>query len=362
MTPIPPSPTPDFPLYEGPPLARAQVGIQLHLHREDLGALLTDLQTLNVGWVKVQVSWKVFQPERDRLDEVWFGELDALATAAQENGIQLMIGVAKAPEWSRPTTEMDGPPSDPADFAAFMSLLATRYQGRVAAYELWNETNLQREWNGVPLNGADLVELIRVGAEAVHAADSEVLILSGAPAPTGINDGVTAVDDRVYFQQMVDAGVAQYVDGFGIHPYGWGNPPASTFGNPDPIALSHNDHPSFFFLDTLNDYRAILEAAGVDTAAQKLWLTEFGWGSFDQIGEPVAGTRFMNYVDEWRQAEYLLEALAFGQETVWIGPMMVWNLNFGPLLGADFSETGYSVLRPDGSQRPSYKALAYALR
>lgn len=360
-TAVPPTPTPAFPLYDGPPLSRNQIGIQLHLHGEDIPALVTHLRDLNVGWVKVQVSWKLFQPEQNRFDEAWFQEVDRLVTAARENDIQVLLGVAKAPEWSRPTTEMDGPPSNPQHFAEFMTVLATRYKGQVAAYELWNETNLQREWNGAPLNGAALVELIAVGSQAVKAADSEALIISSAPAPTGINDGLTAVDDRVYFQQMVNAGVAQWVDGFGIHPYGWGNPPLSTAANPDPIAATHNNHPSFFFLDTLNDYHAILQAADIDTSAKPFWLTEFGWGTFENIGEPVAGTEFMNYVSEWQQAEYLLEALAFGEQTEWIGPMLLWNLNFAPTLGTDFSESGYSILRPDYSQRPSYGALRYAL-
>lgn len=361
-TTILPTPTPTFPLYDGPPLSRDAVGIQLHLHNEDITSLISYLRDLNVGWVKVQVSWKVFQPEPNRFDQVWFNELDNLVTAAHEHNIRILIGVAKAPEWSRPTTELDGPPADPTTFADFMTLLATRYQGRVVAYELWNETNLQREWNGAPLNGAALVELIRVGSQAVKAADPQALVISGAPAPTGINDGVTALDDRLYFQQMITAGVAQWVDGFGVHPYGWGNPPLSTAANPAPVALSHNNHPSFFFLDTLNDYHAILQTAGVDTRTKPLWPTEFGWGTFENIGQPVAGTEFMDYVNEWQQAEYMLAALAFGEQTEWIGPMLLWNLNFAPTLGTAFSESGYSILRPDGSPRPSYEALRYALQ
>jgi hypothetical protein len=38
----------------------------------------------------------------------------------------------------------------------------------------------------------------------------------------------------------------------------------------------------------------------------------------------------------------------------------LWNLNFGPILGTQFAESGYSVLRLDGSLRPSYLALQHA--
>jgi hypothetical protein len=316
--------------------------------------MMRQLEALNVGWVKVQVSWKLFQPEADRLDDVLWHELDALITAANERDIQVLLGVAKAPEWTRPTTEMDGPPSDYNTFANFMRLLADRYAGRVAAYELWNETNLQREWQGAPLSGADLAEIIRLGAQAVREVDPEALIITGAPAPTGINDGLTAVDDRLYFQQMVNAGVGEWVDGFGVHPYGWANPPLSTMADPDPAIPSHADHPSFFYRDTLEDYRQILTEAGID---KPLWATEFGWGSYENVADPVPGTEYMLNVSEWQQAEYTLAAYAYADTRPWVGPLILWNLNFGPLLGTQFSESAYSILRPDSTPRPIYYSL-----
>jgi polysaccharide biosynthesis protein PslG len=354
----PPSatPTPDYPIYNGPPIEKSQIGIQIHLHNEDLDEIFEHLRTLKVGWVKVQVSWKVYQPEPDRLDEVLFSELDALVAKAAENDIQVLVSVAKAPEWSRPTTELDGPPTNYAHFQAFMALLAARYAGRVAAYELWNEANLQREWMGVPLSAADLVDLIEAGAAGVRAVDETAILISAAPSPTGINDGVTAVDDRQYFQEMVAAGVLDVVDGVGAHPYGWANPPDATAANPDPAAASHNNHPSFFFLDTMQDYHAILEAAGKPETP--IWVTEFGWGSFDRLDAlPPAGVEFMNDVNEWQQAVYTLRAYELADSWEWAGPMILWNLNFGPLLGPDFIETGFSVLRPDGTARPVYRAL-----
>jgi hypothetical protein len=237
------------------------IGIQIHLHREDVTQIYEHLRTLGVGWVKVQVSWKLYQPGPERLDEEHFAELDRLVAMAAENDIRVLLSVAKAPEWSRPTTEMDGPPADYARYQAFMALLAGRYQGRVAAYELWNEANLQREWTGGPLSAADFVALVRAGAAGVREIDPAAVLISGAPSPTGINDGVTAVDDRVFFQQMVAAGILNIVDGVGAHPYGWANPPEATAAEPSPLATSHNNHPSFFFLDTLRERPAAWRVA-----------------------------------------------------------------------------------------------------
>lgn len=352
-----PTPTPSHPPYSGPVLSQQHIGIQIYLHRVDVPVLVTQLRELGVGWVKVQVSWKLYEPNPGQYSEERFAELDSLVAEAQANGIAVMLGVSKAPEWSRPTTEMDGPPGDNDLYRQFMQYLAQHYAGQVAAYELWNEPNLQREWNGKPLDAAALVDIIRLGAEGVRAGDPAALVLSGAPAVTGINDGVMAIDDRVYFREMLAAGVADVVDGLGVHPYGWANPPDTTFADPDTAVPSHNNHPSFFFQDTLQDYGALL--VEYDVSDKQLWVTEFGWGSFETfVSAPPAGAEFMNNVTEWQQAVYLQQAYALAQEWSWVGPMILWNLNFAPWLGDDFSESGYSLLRPDGSLRPAYFALA----
>ena len=355
---LPPTstPTPNYPVYTGPPLKRNDLGLQIHLHREDVAQIFDHLQALNVGWVKVQVSWKLYQPYPDSYSDERFVELDALVDTAVFHHIAVLLSVAKAPEWSRPTTELDGPPTDFTLYQAFMNHLASRYQGRVAAYELWNEMNLQREWNGRPLDAADFVALIRLGATGVRLADPAAILISGAPAPTGINDGQTAVDDRVYFRQMLAAGLSEFVDVIGVHPYGWANPPETTYAQPDTAVPSHNDHPSFFFQDTLSDYASLL--ADHDAADKPLWVTEFGWGSFDGFGfDPPTGAEFMTAVSEWQQAQYTLRAYEIAHDWPQIGPMILWNLNFGPLLGEDYTESGYSLLRPDGSPRPVYLAL-----
>ena len=362
--PAPPTPTPEpeYPIYTGPPLNPDEVGLQIYLHRQDVRELLRHFEALNVGWVKVQVSWKLHEPRPGEYNEELFGELDRLVAGANGQGVKVLLSVSKAPEWSRPVTEMDGPPSDYGQFETFMRYVATRYAGQVAAYELWNEPNLQREWHGTPLRAADFVALMRRGAAGARAADPAALIISGAPATTGINDGVNAIDDRVYFAAMLAAGAAEFIDGAGVHPYGWANPPDARNGDATQASSSHNNHPSFFFADTLEEYHALLIAAGA--GAIPLWPTEFGWGTFEGIvyedgtpAAPPAGSEFMADNSEWEQAVYTLRAFEMGHEWAWVGPMFLWNLNFTRALGPEFQEVGYSLLRHDESRRPVYRGL-----
>jgi len=354
-TPVPTS-VPDYPIYSGPTLDKSDIGIQIHIHREDQEFLLNHLSALDVGWVKVQVSWKIYEPQQGQYDDYRLNELDQMVARANESGIKVMLSVVKAPEWSRTTTEMDGPPSDYQTYTSFMTFLASRYEGKVHAYELWNEANLQREWNGAQLSPADTVALISAGAEGVRATDTGATLISGAPAPTGINDGITAIDDRLFFHGMVTAGLASVVDAIGVHPYGWANPPDSSSAVPDPSIPSHNNHPSFFFADTINDYRSILDQNGHPTIP--LWATEFGWGSYEGLGvNPPPGVEYMAYVNEWQQAQYTLRAYEMANDWPGVGPMILWNLNFGPTFGSGFVESAYSLLRPDGSSRPIYHSV-----
>lgn len=333
--------------------------MQIYLHRADLNPILDHVSNLGAGWVKVQVSWKAYQPQPDAYDDWRFRELDHLVSGAAGRGLKVLLSVAKAPEWSRPTSEMDGPPQDFALFRQFMGYLATRYRGgSVAAYELWNEPNLQREWNGMPLSAATFARLIEQGAAGVRSGDDRALVVSGAPATTGVDDGVVAIDDRRYLRDMLAAGAGEAVDAIGAHPYGWANPPGASASDPQPVSPTHNNHPSFFFQDTLQQYQAILQETGYGHLT--LWLTEFGWGSFEGFGvSPPSGAQFMSHVSEWQQAQYTQEALALVHDWSGIGPVFLWNLNFAPVIGPQFSESGYSLLRPDGSLRPVYLALQH---
>ena len=359
-TPVPATPTPEKspsgPTPLPPPVPKPDYGIQLHLFAGEMAEPLDWAQGLGVGWVKQQVTWHTIEHGPD--DFEWW-TLDRAVKACEGYGFKLLLSVVHAPDWTRTSELETGPPADYAEFGRFMGQLATRYQGRVAAYELWNEPNLAREWRGDTLDPARFVALVAEGARAVRAADPDALIISGAPAVTGIDDGVVAIDDRAFLRGMYEAGVASWVDAIGVHPYGFANPPDESWTDPAHLASSHNDHPSFFFQDTLEDYHAIMLAYG-DTEHQ-LWVTEFGWASTQRMGEmDTTGWEYGREVNEAQQADYIVEAYRMGEERPWVGPMFLWNLNLATIWGPRDPVSAYSLLRPDRSYRPAYIALRLA--
>jgi hypothetical protein len=346
-----PTPTP-WP----PPVPKPNYGVQVHLFGGDMGETLLWAQGLGVGWVKQQVEWHTIEHGPDDID---WTLLDKAVDACQAFGFKLLIGVVHAPDWTRTTTVESGPPTDYAQFGRFMGQLAARYKGRVAAYELWNEPNLAREWRGDTLDPARFVALVAEGSKAVRAADPGALVISGGPGVTGINDGVEAIDDRVFLRGMYAAGVAQWVDGIGVHPYSAANPPDESWQDATHVASGYNNHPSFFFRDTLEDYHAIMLEYG--DVQRQLWVTEFGWPSTENMGGmDTTGWEYGREVSERQQAAYIVRAFQMGDERPWVGTMFLWNLNLATIWGSGNPASAYSLLRPDGSYRPAYPALRWA--
>ncbi len=344
-----PTPTPT-------PVPKPDIGVQGHFigPEGDLG--IKQAANLGVGWIKQQIDWNSVEYARGLYR---WGELDHLVAEAQQRGLKIMLSVARAPGFSRPEpVEEDGPPNDFSIFRDFMHALSTRYRGRVAAYELWNEPNLKREWRGHDLSATRFVELVKVGAAGVREGDPEAIIISGAPAVTGIDDGVEAIDDRRFLREMIAAGVADTVDAVGLHPYGAANPPDERAADVAHLRAGYNNHPSFFFLDTIDDYHTILSAANIN---KPLWITELGWPSIENFGEvDTSGWDYARDVTEADQAAYLLRAIELRRDRPWLGPLMIWNLNIALLLGPDRSESAYGLIGPDGSERPAYQQLRSA--
>jgi hypothetical protein len=164
-----------------------------------------------------------------------------------------MFSVVAAPDRARSNDTGVGPPDDPQDLADFMGNMATRYKGRVQAYEIWNEQNLRREWEGAPLSAADYVGLLGAAYQAIKAVDPGAIVVSGGMAPTGVNDGVEAIDDRIYLEQMYAAGLSGVCDAVGAHPRGFANPPDVYYTGSDyDPTRGWDNHPSFFFATPSN--------------------------------------------------------------------------------------------------------------
>jgi hypothetical protein len=330
-----------------PTLDASMMGIQIHpdLSQEDFLQRLEQVKRLGVKWVKFQFGWDLLIPEPGVESEL-MGRYRLFVQSAYGQGLDVLVSIAKAPDWTRSTTEEDGPPTDPQQLAAILTRMLQHIDldlygfHPVDAIEVWNEPNLRREWNGGTLNGADYMRYFDAAYNAVRAAPggANIVVVTAGLAPTGINDGVTAVEDRTYLRQMYQAGLGnpKYQNiAIGVHPYSaWHAPDAHWCGDSNGCSgKGWDNHPSFFFMDIIDNYHAIMQEFGDNT--RQMWATEFGWGTYDGLyysdgspAQPPDGFGYYTYIDQVQMGNYILRAFEIGQSLPYMGVMFLWNLNF----------------------------------
>lgn len=345
-----------------------QVGIQVQ-YSLDFNPDNQDLwmrevsQKLGLGWFKQQVRWEEIEPEKGQFN---WAILDLVMPSKARFNLNILLSIVTAPDWARePGANLDkhGPPVNNADYVNFVSELLKRYPGQVQAIEVWNEQNIDREWSSTKgLVAANYVALLRDTFTAVKAIDPGIIVVSGALSPTGFNDGVGAWDDYVYLDQLIKAGMLNYIDCVGVHHNGYNigpNIPWDSVPN-DPTASFRgpfdNPHHSWSFYSTLQTYAQKVQLAG---GQQKLCITEFGWASTEDLGGFPLGFEFANDNTLQEQAEWITQALNLMDEWDFVWLAFVWNFNYGPQAGwaTDNDNVPYSIVGKDWVFRPAYDAI-----
>jgi hypothetical protein len=355
------------PVVSAPPPSGAMpfgYGIQAHMV-DTSDAMIDQVMNLTKGmgfnWVKQQIEWRRFEGSQGAIE---YGPIDVIVNSANAKGISLLFSIVNAPAWAREPGfdgSVGGPPQDPATYAAFVGAVAGKYCGSaVKAIEVWNEQNLHYEWGNKPLNPAEYVALLAPAYAAIKNACPSMYVISGAPTPAG-NNAPYAMDDFTYLEEMFKAGANNYLDAVGSHPSGYNVPPSSTWeGACAAIQVSGNSfngacdspHHSWSFRSTMEGYRNIMNVYGA--GSKSVVPTEFGWaagGAFD--------ARY-KYADDntlEEQAAWTVEAYQMMKNWGWVGPAILWNLNFRVVANGT-EKAQWGIVGPDWSPLPAYNALA----
>ncbi len=338
-------------------------GLDVQMYWQDHDRILNTADDLGFNWITQQVEWK--EAEEPKGAYTWT-ELDSIVNDTQRHNIKILISVVKAPEWA--TGGGNGFPKDPKDLQDFMQAMATHFKGRVHAYMIWNEQNLTGE-AGV-IDPGRYVELLKAGYLGVKSVDPSAIVLSGALAPTGVNDpegkrapgAMGALSDLNYLEAMYkyhDGEMRAYYDVVGTHPYGFNNPPEMSWpDNPnmnpefpknDKGVIDFYNRSNSFYFRRIEQQRAIMEKYG--DGQKQMWVTEYGWCS-DQRPD---GYGECKYNTPEQQGEYIVRAMQFSRKYYpWMGVMFIWNLNFSIFQPWYTGPAHYSILNGDWSARPAY--------
>ncbi len=353
-----------------PPLAASGFlyGIQMNPFISDNSYFLGVVNNLNMPWVKAQIRWADL--ELTPGDFNW-GAMDNFINTACEKKIRVMLSIVSAPAWTQasPPDEV-APPDDYQLYASMVRQVVEHYPGKIGAIEVWNEQNLDREWDtAAGVSPEEYVRLLQLTSAAIKQADPNLLVISGAPSPTGIScttsfpecapgPRVVVMDDASYLRRMVELGALDYADCVGTHSNGTNLPPEADGANPPPqgnylfAGPWTTPHYSWALASQVDTYWEIVDGE------KPMCVTEFGYAAAVD-GQYPPNFGFAADISEELQGEYLVRAFDWMRDSGKVKGAWLFNLDYGPKGGDPAVDDNviFSLLYQDGTARPAFGVI-----
>ncbi len=241
---------------------------------------LSLVRSANVGWVRITIPWREVNPERGS----WSWEtMDAQVRSARAKGLKILGVLSTAPEWAGSNGNGTRPPSQIGFWQQYVRRVAARYSGRIQAYEIWNEPNLEDDGQGVGW-AKDLwtfpryTDYLRAAAIQIRKYAPGTLVVGPV---TSSQPNSRTVD---VFRQLEEV---WYPDG-----------PAWSFL--DVVSFHGNARDDQSVLDLLSqieDQLSILQGRSPTSAVKPLWLTELGWRVGGGVSEETQRDRVRSAVE-----------------------------------------------------------------
>lgn len=197
-----------------------------------------------------RVGWPWLEPRPGEWD---FALLDRYVALAESAHVEVLLPLGLSPAWAsaRPAEHSAyGPgnasePSEMQSWEEYVETVATRYRGRIQAYEIWNEPNLPGFFTG---QVEDMVRLAEAAYVQIKRIDPQAVVVSPAPAGAG---------GLGWMEFYVGAGGMKWADVIGYHFYGGRNDP--------PEVMTR----------LMQKVREVIDGHGLP--ALPIWNTETGW-------------------------------------------------------------------------------------
>ena len=289
-------------------------GIHSHVTRGDEAPFLKDemrlMQEAGIQWLRTGFVWAAIEGRKGEWD---FSKHDAAVTVAESRGVRILGLLHGTPDWAQPTIEhLD-------DWLGFVRATVTRYKGRVPAWQVWNEPNLEQFWKDP--NPRDYARLLKATYPVIKQTDPQALVVWG---------GTSVLDWGFLEPALREAG--DCFDVMAIHPYGYEDPRA----------------PEAYIPDALEELRVLLGKHGL--GGKPLWFTEWGWPSH-------TGRRGMT---DYQQGQYIVRAYLMALTA---GLERGFWYEFQERRETDEeNEDAFGILEYDLKPKPAYRAYATLIR
>jgi hypothetical protein len=319
-----------------------------------------DLQLAKDGgfhWVKQRFEWRNIEGKNKGGFE--WNEPDRIVDAISQTGLKIIARLDNQPKWAATSVQWPGtgPPDNPKDWSDFLGALAARYRGRIQAYEIWNEPNLDREWGGKKPDPNAYTSMLKASYQAIKAADPDALVVSAGMSPT-TDTSEHAIPDQEFIRQMYAAGARGSFDILGVHAAGYKAEPCADPGQVAQSPELTNNDPSppdlkrIYAFRHVEDVRALMVQQG--DADKQMGVLEMGWTTDARPGSPYAWFA----VDRDQQARNLVGAFQCARQ-LWQPWMSFMSIIYipDPAWTQQDEQYWWSVTNPDGMPRPAYTAL-----
>ena len=329
--------------------------LQEEVERPKLEVMLQMIQAAGFGWLRQEFPWEDLEVDGrgqftdSRRDQDGDGEADTIDAWAkydqiveltQKYNLRLIVRLSNPPDWSRadPDAGALAPPDDYQDFVNYAVAVAERYKGQITHYQIWNEPNIYPEWGNNFVDPAGYTELLCRTYDALKQVDPNIVVISGAIAPTISLDGYFGFSDLIFLQEMYDNGASACFDILAAQGYGLFSGPTDRRLRATSVNVARHTY-----------YRDIMVKNG--DAQKPIWLSEAAWNATldaelprDQID---AFERFGNVTQE-QAARYMPQLYDRAQqEWPWIGNVAYWFFTRKDPFEADQSFYYFRMVEPD---------------
>ena len=310
------------------------VGAQFHAtwssySASDRAVILDKLAAAGAQWVRIDVGWASYESSGSGQIAAWYSNrVDAAVNEARARGLKVLLTPWMTPGWANANAGTATPPTNPAEYARFLTWLTDHLQGRVQAYEIWNEPNLSYFWKGT---SAQYATLLKAAYPAVKAGDPAAQVVIGGPSH----------NDTAWIANQYQLGVRGAFDVMATHPY---QGIAST-------APEQADDGTQYTLAHVAAVHDLMVANG--DGAKPIWFTEFGWSNH---ANAPGSANWEQGVTDQQQGEYLIRSLRWIATNAPYVTQVFWYNDRNQTTG-DPHLDNYGLLTATMGEKPVYQAL-----
>jgi len=339
--------------------------LQLEVESVKVERQLQMVSEAGFAWIRQQFEWAEIEVDGrgqftdSRNDHNGDGQNDTISgwdkydrivALAEQYDLEIQARLDNPPAWTHANPDVGSfaPPDDLQDFVNFASAVAERYQGRIHFYQIWNEPNIFPEWGNQSVDPERYTELLCRTYAALKAVDPDIVVISGALAPTVSLTG-RDLNDFIFLQRMYDAGAGACFDILSVQGYGLFSGPTDHRMRPTTVNIGRNQY-----------IRDMMIANGDENKA--IWFSEMAWNSVPPASEvpDVAEPRdAYGQVTPQQAADYAPLLYQRAQEDwPWVGVINYWFMTRPDDTWRTRPEYYFRMVEPDYSEdHPTYTPL-----